>query len=164
MHTHTHAHATAAGTDTAAIHALLRSSAESWGRGDGAGYGAHFTEDATDVTFVGTVYRGATEIGSAHQALFDGFLKGTKLVVDIVDLRFPAPGTAIAVTRGEVHKGARRPRRLGKLATYTLVRTTGGDWRIAAVQKTKHRPLMEAFSFRAQPKTRPQAQELFGRP
>ncbi|MBB4985064.1 SgcJ/EcaC family oxidoreductase [Streptomyces nymphaeiformis] len=163
---HTHASTTAAGTetDTVAIRALLRSSAEAWGRGDGAGYGAHFTEDATDVTFVGTVYRGATEIGSAHQALFDSFLKDTKLVVDIVDLRFPAPGTAIAVTRGEVHKAARRPRRLGKLATYTLVRTAGGDWAIAAVQKTKHRPLMEAFSFRAQPKTRPQAQEVPGRP
>ncbi|MFI8822860.1 SgcJ/EcaC family oxidoreductase [Streptomyces sp. NPDC053431] len=143
-------------TDTTAIHALLRSGAEAWGRGDGTGYGAHFTEDATDVTFVGTVYRGAAEIGRAHQALFDSFLKGTRLTLEVVDLRFPTPDTAIAVTRGEVHKGA-RPRRLGKLATYTLVRLADGTWRIAAVQKTKHRPLMEAFSFRAQPRTRPAA-------
>jgi uncharacterized protein (TIGR02246 family) len=140
--------------DTAAIRALLESSAAAWGRGDGAGYGAHFTGDATDVTFTGTVYHGSAEIGGAHQALFDSFLKGTHLTVDLLDLRFPGPDTAIAVTRGEVHKGA-RPRRLGKLATYTLVRTAGGDWRIAAVQKTKHRPLVEAFAFRARPKTRP---------
>ncbi|MEU7022950.1 SgcJ/EcaC family oxidoreductase [Streptomyces sp. NPDC046203] len=140
--------------DTAAIRALLDSSATAWGRGDGTGYGAHFTEDATDVTFAGTLYHGAAEIGGAHQALFESFLKGTKLAVDLVDLRFPGPDTAIAVTRGEVHKGS-RPRRLGKLATYTLIRTNDGDWRIAAVQKTKHRPLMEAISFRAQPRTRP---------
>ncbi|MFJ9826462.1 SgcJ/EcaC family oxidoreductase [Streptomyces sp. NPDC101160] len=146
--------------DTAAIHALLQSSADAWGRGDGAAYGTHFTDDATDVTFVGTTYHGGQEIGRAHQALFDGFLKGTRLVVDVVDLRFYGPDTAIAVTHGEVTKGAARPRRLGKRATYTLVRTPGGDggeWRIAAVQKTKHARLMEAFSFRAQPKTAPAA-------
>ncbi|MGW4161776.1 SgcJ/EcaC family oxidoreductase [Streptomyces sp. NPDC004788] len=153
--------------DTAAIHTLLQSSADAWGRGDGAAYGAHFTDDATDVTFVGTTYHGGHEIGRAHQALFDGFLKGTRLVVDIVDLRFYGPDTAVAVTHGEVTKGAARPRRLGKRATYTLVRTSGdgssndggggGEWRIAAVQKTKHARLMEAFSFRAQPKTVPAA-------
>ncbi|MFI8965123.1 SgcJ/EcaC family oxidoreductase [Streptomyces sp. NPDC053493] len=140
--------------ESTAIRALLESSAEAWGRGDGAAYGSHFTEDATDVTFVGTVYHGADEIGRAHQALFDSFLKGTRLTLEVLDLRFHGPATAVAVTRGEVHKG-RRPRRLGKLATYTLVRTPASTWRIAAVQKTRHRPLMEAFSFRAQPTTRP---------
>lgn len=150
--------------DIAAIHALLRSTADAWGRGDGAAYGAHFTDDATDVTFTGTTYHGGQEIGRAHQALFDGFLKGTRLLVDVVDLRFYGPDTAIAVTHGEVTKSAARPRRLGKRATYTLVRTPGGDssgdggeWRIAAVQKTRHARLMEAFSFRAQPQTVPAA-------
>ncbi|MFJ8623324.1 YybH family protein [Kitasatospora sp. NPDC093550] len=139
--------------DTAAIHALLARSAEAWGRGDGAAYGAQFTADATDVTFAGTLYRGAAEIGRAHQALFDGFLKGTGLTTEVTDLRFPGPDTAVAVARGEVHKG--RPRRLGKVATYTLVREADGRWRIAAVHKTRHRRLLEALSFRLQPATRP---------
>ncbi|MEV6210224.1 SgcJ/EcaC family oxidoreductase [Kitasatospora sp. NPDC051914] len=141
--------------DRAAVRALLDSSCRAWGRGDGAGYGRHFTEDATDVTFVGTVYRGGDEIGRAHQALFDSFLKGTSLTVEIVDLRFLGADAAVAVTRGEVHKG--RPKRLGKLATYTIARGADGAWRIAAVQKTRHRRLMEAFSFRSQPATRPSA-------
>ncbi|AWT47696.1 SgcJ/EcaC family oxidoreductase [Streptomyces actuosus] len=144
---------TARAADTAAIRELLEDSRAAWDRGDGAAYGACFTDDATDVTFVGTVYRGGPEIGRAHQALFDGFLKGTRLALDITDLRFHGPDTAVVVTRGAVGKG--RPRRLGKLATYTVVRRPDGRWRIAAVQKTQRRRLMEAVSFRLQPATRP---------
>ncbi|MGW4327765.1 SgcJ/EcaC family oxidoreductase [Nocardia sp. NPDC004573] len=142
-------------TDTAAIRALLERSRQAWNAGDGAAYGACFTADATDVTYVGTVYRGGAEIGRAHQALFDSFLKGTRLTVDILDIRYYGMDTAVVVTRGESSK--RAPKKLGKLATYTVVRDTDGQWRIAAVQKTQRKPLMEAVSFRSQPATRPAA-------
>jgi uncharacterized protein (TIGR02246 family) len=138
--------------DLVAVHALLEQSQDAWNRGDGAAYGALFTDDATDVTYVGTVYRGGLEIGRAHQALFDSFLKGSRLVIEIVDIRFLGADAAVVVTRGDVHKG--RPKKLGKLATYTLVRQ-GGSWRIAAVQKTQHKGLMEAISFKFQPATKP---------
>ena len=134
------------------ITAALRKSQDAWNRGDGVGYGACFTVDATDVTFVGTTYHGADEIGRAHQALFDSFLKGTRLFVEIDDIRMLTPDTAVVVTRGEVAK--KTPRKLGKVATYTLVRQDG-QWLIAAVQKTKHKPLMEAISFKFQPATVP---------
>ncbi|MCK2218715.1 SgcJ/EcaC family oxidoreductase [Actinomadura sp. ATCC 31491] len=140
---------------TAAITAVLERSQDAWNRGDGAAYGACFTADATDVTFAGTVYHGGPEIGRAHQALFDSFLKGTRLVMDVLEIRRYGDDAAVVVTRGEVAKG--EPRRLGKLATYTLVREADGEWRIAAVQKTRHKALMEAFSFRMQPGTRPAA-------
>jgi uncharacterized protein (TIGR02246 family) len=137
-----------------AIRAVLQRSQEAWNAGDGAAYGACFTDDATDVTFVGTVYRGGQEIGAAHQALFDSFLKGTRLTIEIVEIRRYGDA-AVVVTRGEVSK--KTPKKLGKLATYTLVREDDGQWRIAAVQKTKHKPLMEAVSFKFQPATRPAA-------
>ncbi|MGV9994027.1 SgcJ/EcaC family oxidoreductase [Streptomyces sp. NPDC003374] len=139
--------------DAAAIRALLEESRAAWDRGDGAAYGGCFTRDATDVTYAGTVYRGGAEIGRAHQALFDGFLKGSRLTVEIDEIRFHGTGTAVVVTRGEAGKG--RPRRLGKVATYTVVREDDGRWRIAAVQKTRRRRLLEAVSFRFQPATRP---------
>ncbi|MFD8248417.1 SgcJ/EcaC family oxidoreductase [Nocardia sp. NPDC059691] len=142
-------------TDTAAIRALIERSRQAWDRGDGAAYGACFTDDATDITYVGTVYHGGAEIGRAHQALFDSFLKGTRLTVDIVEIRCYGPDAAVVVTRGESSK--RRPGKLGKLATYTVVRDTDGQWRIAAVQKTQRKPLMEAVSFLTQPATRPAA-------
>jgi uncharacterized protein (TIGR02246 family) len=140
-------------TDVTAIRALLEQTQEAWNRGDGAAYGELFTADATDVTYVGTVYHGGEEIGRAHQALFDGFLKGTRLAMEIIDIRLHGPDTAVVVTRGDVHKG--KPKKLGKIATYTLVRAADGRWRIAAVQKTKRKGLMEAISFRLQPATKP---------
>ncbi|WP_027502937.1 SgcJ/EcaC family oxidoreductase [Rhodococcus sp. UNC363MFTsu5.1] len=142
-------------TDTTAIRALIERSQDAWKRGDGAAYGACFAADATDVTYAGTVYRGGDEIGRAHQALFDSFLKGTNLTVDIGEIRRYGADTAVVVTRGESSKGT--PKKLGKLATYTVIRDVDGQWRIAAVQKTQHKPLMEAVSFKFQPATRPAA-------
>ncbi|MEV0184335.1 SgcJ/EcaC family oxidoreductase [Streptomyces sp. NPDC050625] len=148
-------------SDAAAIHAVLERSCAAWVNGDGAAYGKQFTADATDVTYVGTAYHGGTEIGRAHQALFDSFLKGTRLILEVVDLRFYGTDTAVVVTRGDVRKGGPKADedlgRLGKLATYTVVREADGAWRIAAVQKTQRKPLMEAVSFRFQPATRPAA-------
>ncbi|MCF4119624.1 SgcJ/EcaC family oxidoreductase [Antribacter sp. KLBMP9083] len=139
--------------DDLAIRDLLARSQEAWNRGDGTAYGACFTADASDVTFVGTVYQGGAEIGRAHQALFGSFLSGTRLHLEILDIRRYGADTAVVVTRGDVAKKA--PRRLGKLATYVVVRGADGGWGIGAVQKTQHRPLMEAVSFRVQPATRP---------
>ena len=141
--------------DTAAITAVLDRLAAAWSAGDGAAYGAEFTEDATYITYVGTLYRGAREIGSAHQALFDGFLKGTRLAHEIVSVRFTGPGTALGVTRGDVHKG--KPGGLRKIQTYMLARRPDGAWKVAAFQNTKHRADMEAVSFKFQPTTRPAA-------
>lgn len=142
-------------TDIDAIRALIERSRQAWDRGDGAAYGACFTADATDITYVGTIYHGGEEIGRAHQALFDSFLKGTRLTVDILEIRRYGADTAVVVTRGESSK--RQPGKLGKLATYTVVRDTDGQWRIAAVQKTQRKALMEAVSFLSQPATRPAA-------
>ncbi|MFI2203815.1 SgcJ/EcaC family oxidoreductase [Streptomyces sp. NPDC020192] len=148
---------TAREADTTAIRDLLERTCTAWGNGDGTTYGEQFTEDATDVTYVGTVYHGGAEIGRAHQALFDGFLKGTALTLEIESHRFYGPDTAVVVARGDVHKGSGRPKRLGKFATYAVVRESDGQWRIAAVQKTQRKPLFEAISFRLQPATRPAA-------
>lgn len=142
-------------TDVTEIRALLDQARDAWNRGDGTAYGTCFTDDAVDVTFVGTIYTGGDEIGRAHQALFDGFLKGTRLHMEIVGVHRHGPDTAIVVTRGDVAK--KTPGKLGKVATYTVVREADGRWRIAAVQKTKHKGLMEAVSFRFQPATRPGA-------
>lgn len=141
--------------DITAIHTLLEQARDAWNRGDGIAYGKTFTADATDVTFVGTIYQGAKEIGDAHQVLFDSFLKGSKLHMEIVDIRFYGQDTAVAVTRGDVFKG--KPKKLGKVQTYTIVRDTDGQWRVAAIQKTKRQSLMEAISFKFQPATKPKA-------
>ncbi|MBY8855099.1 SgcJ/EcaC family oxidoreductase [Nocardia sp. CA2R105] len=142
-------------TDTADIRALIERSADAWNRGDGTAYGECFTADATDVTYTGTVYHDGAEIGRGHQALFDSFLKDTRLTVEITEIRRYGDDTAIVVTRGESSKKA--PKLLGKLATYTVVRDSDRQWRIAAVQKTQRKRLMEALTFTFQPDSRPAA-------
>jgi len=147
-------------SDIDEIRALIERTRDAWNRGDGAAYGACFTADASDVTYYGTVYRGSREIGRAHQALFDSVLKGTRLTVDILEIRRYGGDAAVVLTRGESSKGT--PRKLGKLVTYTVVRDRTG-WSIAAVQKTQHRTVLERLTHRMQPSARPSASDGLGR-
>ncbi|MEV4125005.1 SgcJ/EcaC family oxidoreductase [Nocardia sp. NPDC049707] len=144
---------TTAHTDIDAIRALIARSQDAWNRGDGTAYGACFTADATDVTYPGTIYWGSAEIGNAHQVLFDSFLKGTKLWTEILDIRRYGTDTAVIVCAGESSK--KQPKKLGKRATYTVVRDADAEWKIAAVQKTQRKPLLEAITFKFQPASRP---------
>jgi uncharacterized protein (TIGR02246 family) len=144
---------TTTGTDVQAVQGVLARVAEAWAAHDGTAYGAEFTEDASYVTFVGTTYRGATEIGDVHAVLWQKFLRGTKLAYEIKDLRVHGD-TAIVVTTGDTYKN-RPPATLKKVQTYTLVRGADGAWRIAAFHNTKRAVLMEKISFRFAPRTIP---------
>lgn len=141
--------------DRAAIADVFAQLEEAWSRADAAAYGALFTEDCTYTIWVGTQYRGRRAVVESHQALWSRFLKGTKLAGEIVSVDFPAPDVAILLSRGDVHKGAKRPRKLTKVQTTTLVRQADGAWRIAAFHNTKRKALMEAISFRTEPRLKP---------
>lgn len=143
--------------DPAPVRAVLRRLEEAWERGDGTAYGAEFTPDASYVTFVGTRYRGAEEIGRSHDVMFASFLKGTRLVTQELELTFPGPDVAVVVTRGDNVRGAQVPRQLPKVQTYTLVRDDADTWRIVSFQNTRRRGLVEAISFRLQPASRSRA-------
>ncbi|GAA3439306.1 SgcJ/EcaC family oxidoreductase [Kutzneria kofuensis] len=93
---------------TATITAVIDSLADAWARGDADAYGAHFTEDATYVTFVGTCYQGRQDIADSHRALFAKFLKGTKLAHEVLDLRFLGSDAAVLTTRATRSRGSTR--------------------------------------------------------
>jgi uncharacterized protein (TIGR02246 family) len=141
--------------DTERITARIDATVAAWAEGDGEAYAAGFTEDATYVTFVGTLYRGREEIGRAHQALFDKFLKGSRLVDEILDVRLLGSDAAVVTSRGDVAEHGERPAKLSKVQTYTMVREADGEWRIAAFHNTKRKPLMEKISFAFAPETAP---------
>lgn len=140
---------------TTAIEAVLDRLADAWARGDGAAYAQEFTDDATYVTWVGTVYRGRADIATGHDALFGKYLKDTRMFTEIVDIQRHGERTAIVVTRGDVAK--KQPKRLTKVQTFTLTLEDDGEWRVAAFQNTKHHRLMEGVSFRTLPASRPAA-------
>lgn len=147
----------------AAVQAVLNRLVSAWEHHDAEAYGELFTEDATYITYVGTFYQGRRDIVESHRTLFAGFLKGTRLADEILDVRFYGPGAAVVNGRGDTYKG-KRPEKLGKIQTYTLVRDTDADadadgqWRIAAFQNTKRKPLMEAVSYRFAPGLVPAAE------
>jgi uncharacterized protein (TIGR02246 family) len=136
--------------DAAAVTSVLNELVAAWGRHDAEAYGELFTEDATYITFVGTLYQGRRDIVDSHRALFATFLKGTKLADEILDVRFHGPDMAVVNGRGGTYKG-KRPHKLSKIQTYTLVRQDDGKWRIAAFHNTKRKPLMESLSYRFAP-------------
>ncbi|WP_307852142.1 SgcJ/EcaC family oxidoreductase [Streptomyces sp. b94] len=125
--------ATPAGAATAdgqrAVCQTLRSMKDAWARHDAISYGDQFTQDATYTSYVGTAYQGRDDIAEGHRALFDGFLKGTKLSDSWLSLRFYGPDTAVATSRGDTYEGGEpEAADLSKTQSYTLVRqaTTPG--------------------------------------
>ncbi|MBO2450220.1 SgcJ/EcaC family oxidoreductase [Actinomadura barringtoniae] len=98
--------------------------------------------------------------GSPERALFKGFVKGTKLADPYLAIRFYGPTTAIVTTRGDTYKGkVKKPADLSKTQTYTLVRDTDGQWRIAAFHNTKRQRVMERVSFLFDGDTKPAAEK-----
>ena len=79
----------------------------------------------------------------ANRALWAKFLKGTRLADQILDMRFYGPDTAVVTSRGDTYKG-KRPKKLTKIQTYTLVRESDGQWRIAAFHNTLTTPVRPA--------------------
>ncbi|AGM04644.1 SgcJ/EcaC family oxidoreductase [Amycolatopsis keratiniphila] len=119
--------------------AVLGELADAWNAGDAAAYASHFTEDADYVTFFGMNMPGRATIESAHRALFEGPLRGSKLVSGGGEpkVRFVRPDVAIVVSGGgsSLSGGEPGPGRESTL-TYVLVEESGG-WRVASFQNTR---------------------------
>jgi uncharacterized protein (TIGR02246 family) len=142
-------------TDNERITELLDALVRAWAEGDAAAYGLLFAEDASYITFVGTVYQGRTDIVRSHRTLFTKLLDGTRLIYEELDRRFYGPNTAVVTTRGDTIKG--RAQRLTKVQTYTLVRRDDGGWQVAAFHNTARQSIKERMSFRLAPETMPAA-------
>ncbi|MET9962829.1 SgcJ/EcaC family oxidoreductase [Streptomyces sp. NPDC006326] len=156
--------ATPAGTadagDQRDVCATLGALTDAWGRGDATAYGDQFTHDASYTTYVGTHYQGRRDIADAHRALFDGFVKGTRLADSFLSLRFYGPDTAVITSRGDTYDAAEPASdELTKTQTYTLVRENDGHWRIAAFHNTERQNVLERISFLWSPATRPEAEK-----
>ena len=105
----------------AAVRALYQQLIEAWGDTDT--YAALFTEDGDYIAFDGSHARGRTEIARAHRPLFEGILKGSRLVeVGIpVEVRFLSPDVALVAVKQE------------------------DRWLFAAFQNTRYRPFAQTL-------------------
>ena len=134
--------------DEEAVRDLYRELMDGWNRGSGEAFAAVFTEDGDLVAFDGTHFEGRAEIAPFHQELFDKWLKGTRLVGRVKDVRFLSPDVALmhavgsTVMRG---KAAPSPER-DSIQTLVAVRRDG-QWRLAAFQNTRLRVMRNGITF-----------------
>lgn len=117
-----------------------------WDAGDAKAYANLFTEDATYVTFIGTVSRGRAAIARDHEPVLTRFQRGSRMRVRVTDTRFVGNSLAIVVSEGGVGKGDRIP--LDKVQTFVFTRGADGTWLCAAFQNSKKNKLMTWFAER----------------
>jgi uncharacterized protein (TIGR02246 family) len=131
-------------TDEDAVRALYQELMDGWNRGSGDAFAAVFTEDGDLIAFDGTHFKGRKEIAPFHQQLFDKWLKGTRLVGKVNDVRFLSPDVALMHAVGStVMRGKNEPSpERDSIQTLVAVREEGGDeWRLVAFQNTRVRPM-----------------------
>lgn len=134
--------------DEAAVRGLFGQMIEGWNRGSGVEFAAAFAEDGDLVAFDGTRFRGRGEISAFHQELFDKWMKGTHLVGRIEGVRFLGPDVALMhAVGGTVMRGKTKPSpERDSIQTYVAARENG-EWRLAAFQNTRVRPIKGGMPF-----------------
>ena len=139
-----HEHRTEASiADEEAVRGLYQQMMDGWNQGSGEAFAAPFTEEVDFIPFDGTHHDRREQIASAHQELFDKWLKGTRLTGE-VSVRFLGPDVALLVGRGEtVMRGRTEPaRERDSIQTLVAVRQSG-EWRLTSFQNTRIRPIGE---------------------
>ena len=134
--------------DEEAVRDLYRELMDGWNRGSGEDFAADFTEDGDLVAFDGTHFKGREEIAPFHQELFDKWMKGTRLVGRVKDVRFLSPDVALMHAVGSTilrGKTALSPER-DSIQTLVAVRHDG-QWRLAAFQNTRLRVMRNGITF-----------------
>ena len=134
--------------DEAAVRDLYQQLMDGWNRGSGEAFAAAFTEDGDLVAFDGTRFKGREEIAPFHQELFDKWLKGSRLVGKVKDVRFVSPDVALMHAVGStVMRGKSEPSpERDSIQTLIAIRQDG-EWRLAAFQNTRVRPVRNVAAF-----------------
>ena len=126
------------------VRTLYQKLIEAWGDTDA--YAALFTEDGDYIIFDGSHARGRSEIAKAHRPLFEGILKGSRLVeVGIpVEVRFLSPDVALVHCGGAVLRAHQKKPSRRAISVQTLVAVKQEDrWLFAAFQNTRYRPFAQ---------------------
>jgi uncharacterized protein (TIGR02246 family) len=123
-----------------AIRVLYFQMIEGWNKGDGDVFAAPFAEDADLVGFDGTHLKGRREIASFHQRLFDTFVKDSRLIGKVRNVRFLTPDVAIMHAVGGTIMGGQSDIESERNSVHTIVVKKGdinSQWRIVAFQNTR---------------------------
>ena len=121
------------------VEQIVEAFADCWNRHDMDAFSELFAPEAEFVNVVGLWWKGRDEIRAAHQFSHETLFKSSRLTLDEVSTRFPAPQIAIARCRwrlvGHVTpEGAPLPERTGVLLN--VLHQRNGSWLIIDSQNT----------------------------
>ncbi len=125
--------------DESVVRSLYFQMIDGWNKGSGDAFAAPFAEEGDLVGFDGMHLRGRQEIVSFHQQLFDTFVKGSRLVGKIRNVRFLTPDVAIMHAASGTIMDRQTEIEPERNSVHTLVAMKGNDgkWRLAAFQNTR---------------------------
>lgn len=128
--------------DETKIKAIFREMFDGWEKGSGELFAAPFTENADFIAFDGSHTKGREEIAAAHQELFDKYLKGSRLVGEITEIRFLSADVAlIQATGGTILKDKVKPSpERTSIQTLVAVRKES-VWKFTAFHNNRIRPI-----------------------
>lgn len=126
-------------SDIDGIERVVRAFAETWNRHDMDAFAELFAADAEFVNVVGLWWKGRPEIKAAHEFTHQTLFRHSRLAIDEISTRLPAPDIAIARCRWTLEghvtpEGAPLPPRTGVLVN--TLRRDGGRWLIIDSQNT----------------------------
>ncbi|SDL06999.1 conserved hypothetical protein [Catalinimonas alkaloidigena] len=115
--------------------------ADAWNRGDAQRFASYFTHDCDYVTFAGQHLKGQKAHREAHEKLFRGLLRGSRLQGRVRQIRFLSPDLALVHGTGTVQlRWQRKPStRRESLNTSVVVRQDDG-WKITAFHNVRIQP------------------------
>ena len=129
-----------------AVRALYQQLIEAWGDTDA--YAALFAEDGDYITFDGSHARGRAEITRAHRPLFEGILKGSRLIEvgSPLEVRFLSPDVALVHSGGAVLRARQKKPSRRAISVQAMVAVKHEDrWLFAAFQNTRYRPFAQTL-------------------
>lgn len=124
-------------TEDPHLGAAMTALTAAWNAADGDAFAAEFTDDADFVNIYAMHAKGRQAIARAHQAIFDGVYRGSRIAFAVMQSRALADGIVLA------HIGATLQIPSGPLAgtlralaTAVFVRE-GSSWKISAFHNTR---------------------------
>lgn len=128
--------------DAEQVRRLYLAVMDGWNAGDAKAFAAPFADEADFIAFDGSRFHGRDEIVKSHEPLFQKYMKGTRLVGDVIDLRFVAPDVAVMHARGSTIMRGRREPSPERDSLQTMVAVRRDDrWQLVAFQNTRVRPI-----------------------
>ena len=137
---------TSSKSDDEEIRSLYQQMIDGWNKSNGNDFAAPFDENCDFIAFDGTHFKRRQEIATFHQWLFDGFLRGSRLVGKIRSVRFLTPDVAIIHGVGGTVLAGKTDIEPERNSVHTLVaikkqqkeKDTGEtEWRLIAFQNSR---------------------------